>query len=67
MKYSATDPFEEWFLKVVASDMSNETTIPERSLEDLLYEEDSVNHSCGNRGVDEAQAEWEYNNLRNNK
>ena len=47
--------------------MDNKTIIPERSLEDILYEQDSVNRSCGNKGIDEAQAEWEYNNSRNNK
>ena len=67
MKYSDTYQFEERFLKIVASDMDNKTIIPERLLEDILYEQDSVNRSCGNKGIDEAQAEWEYNNSRNNK
>lgn len=59
--------YEEWYLKVVNQDLRAAVKENERSIEDILYEQDSVNHSCGNKGIDEAQREWEYNNLRNNK
>ena len=62
-----TNPYEEWYLKVISQDLRAAVKENERSIEDILYEEDSVNHSCGNKGIDEAQREWEYNNLRNNK
>lgn len=63
---ACSEAYEEGYLKVIHSDMINAQPTG-RTVEDILYEQDSVNHSCGNRGVDEAQAEWEYNNLRNNK
>ncbi len=61
------NPYEEWYLKVVNQDLKAAVKENERSIEDILYEQDSVNHSCGNKGIDEAQREWEYNNLRSNK
>lgn len=61
------NPYEEGFLKVVNQDLRAAVKENKRSIEDILYEQDSVNHSCGNKGIDEAQAEWEYNNPRNNK
>ena len=49
--------YEEWYLKVVNQDLRAAVKENERSIEDILYEQDSVNHSCGNKGIDEAQRE----------